>query len=146
MNEIIICDLDGTLALDQGRAQECLHSGKRDWDAYYDRCHEDLPNLKVIELLENFSEIASIWILSGRVQRTRSVTLEWLETHRVPFHQLIMRADGDRTDDYELKLRWAQEFGMTPASVWFILEDRTRVVEAWRAAGYTCLQVAAGEF
>jgi len=146
VNEIIIADLDGTIALDHGRAKTYLHSGERDWDAYFDHCHEDLPNSKIIDLLCEFSEICHIWIFSGRVQRTREVTGKWLEHHGVPYNNLLMRADGDRTQDFELKIRWAIEFGMTPEAVWFILEDRKRVVEAWRAAGYTCLQVAAGEF
>lgn len=143
-NRVIITDLDGTIALDAGRAKECLHSGKRDWDAYYDRCSEDKPNDHIIQLLNSFAN--DIWILSGRVNRTRNITEAWLTAYGLQYDHLVMRADEDRTDDYTLKLKWAQSFGFTPEKVWFILEDRDRVVEAWRAAGYTCLQVARGEF
>jgi len=144
-NQIIITDLDGTIALDTGRAQECLHSGKKDWDAYYDRCDEDKPNEKIISMLNSFRD-KYLWILSGRVNKTRSVTEAWLARHGLEFDHLVMRADGDHTDDHRLKLSWAQSFGFTPQRVWFILEDRDRMVQAWRDAGYTCLQVARGEF
>lgn len=145
-NEIVIADLDNTIAMDQGRAKECLHSGERNWDTYYDRCGEDKPNDKIIALLDELPAEVVIWILSGRIQRTREVTVNWLKTHGVRYDMLVMRADDDRMQDSELKLKWATEFGFTPESVWFILEDRDRVVEAWRAAGYLCLQVAKGDY
>lgn len=142
----IICDLDGTIALDTGRAQECLHSGKRDWDAYFARCHEDAPNQKLIQLLQNLSHEYFIWIISGRVARTRDVTLRWLLDHNVPFSGLEMRPDDNRVDDHILKPQVAEQLQLTPTNVLVVFEDRDRVVKAWRDLGFTCFQVAPGTF
>ena len=40
--------------------------------------------------------------------------------------------------------KFLKQYDMPP--VHFILEDRTSVVQAWRKLGYTCLQVAEGDF
>lgn len=146
MNEHIICDLDGTIALDTGRALECLHSGKRDWDAYYARCHEDVPNHKLIDVLQRLSEGCSIWILSGRREDTREVTKKWLHDYEVPYDGLTMRPTGNFVDDHLLKPQWAEEMMLTPDRVLCIFEDRQRMVDRWRQLGYSCFQVAPGNF
>jgi hypothetical protein len=57
----------------------------------------------------------------------------------------MLRGIEDRTQDDVLKLRWVEELGIK-AKVLCIFEDRQRVVDAWRRAGYTCFQVAPGNF
>lgn len=146
MKDHIICDLDGTIALDTGRAQECLHSGKRNWDAYYARCHEDAPNTNLIELLDSLADLYSIWIISGRREDTRAVTLEWLRKYSVPFTGLEMRPVGNFVDDHILKPEMARELELTPENVLCIFEDRDRVVKVWRELGFSCFQVAQGTF
>lgn len=166
--DTIICDLDGTIALDNGRAQLFLHpphkpncaslendrigfpcdcGWKRDWDGYYNACDQDRPNWPVINLLRFYWEDGyNIRILTGRRESTRDVTVRWLANHAVPHHTLIMRKDGDYTDDNVLKPTVAQRYGWTPDIVEVVLEDRSRVVTAWRELGYTCFQVAPGTF
>lgn len=164
--DTIICDLDGTIALDNGRAQLFLHSPhaadcptakqsaapcncgwKRDWDGYYQACDQDQCNDPVANLLRFYWEEGyNIRILTGRRESTRDVTVRWLARHAVPHHTLIMRQDGNYTDDNILKPTWAQQYGWTPEVVEVVLEDRSRVVTAWRELGYTCFQVAPGTF
>jgi hypothetical protein len=86
-----------------------------------------------------------IIILSGRVDRVKAKTERWLEENKVPFTALVMRSTKDRTQDDELKLKWIKAMGISER-IWMVLEDRSRVVKAWREAGFTCLQVAPGEF
>lgn len=142
----IICDLDGTLALDEGRAEKYLRRGFKDWDGYFAACVDDEPNWDVIHILGELIGRNHIWILSGRSESVREQTEQWLDKHRVDYDQLIMREVNDRTQDNELKLQWARTRDLTPDRVWFILEDRQRMVDAWRAEGYTTLQVAPGAF
>lgn len=144
----IICDLDGTIALDHKR-NHFLHpvdGGKRDWDAYFDACHTDKPNRAVIEILHKFFLYNTIYILSGRSHIVLEKTLTWLVDHNVPYHRLQMRAIDDRTDDHILKIGWAKLFDLTPDNTLFVMEDRQRVVDAWRAQKFTVLQVASGNF
>lgn len=142
---VVICDLDGTIALDEERADKCLRQGKKDWDAYYDLCHTDKPCAAVITILRQFAYDHDIYILSGRIYRTLEATTTWLWEHGVPYNYLQLRGTDDRTQDTELKLRWAKELGLQERTL-FVLEDRARMVKAWRDAGYTVLQVAEGNF
>lgn len=146
----IICDLDGTLALD-GHRHHYLHppvdSGKaRDWNSYFAACDKDKPNWPVIRILQAFQHDYTIYILSGRIHGMLEKTLVWLNEHGVPFHRLQMRGNEDRTDDHHLKVEWAKTFDLTPQNTLFVLEDRKRVVDMWRGLGFTCLAVAEGNF
>lgn len=147
MNGVIVVDLDGTLALDDGRAEKYLRRGKKDWDGYYDACAEDLPNERIIELVNALYTAGNydVWILSGRIERTREVTEHWLYKNRVSYDNLIMRGTDDRTQDTALKLQWVEQYRLKER-IRFVIEDRQRMVDAWRAAGYTTLQVASGNF
>lgn len=154
--DTIICDLDGTIALDHGRAKKYLHQEgctgpgckcKRDWDGYFGACADDEPNWAVIDLLRLFFEDGyNIRLLSGRSASIQGATEAWLRQHAVPYHTLILRPIDDRTDDHILKIVLAFTQGWHPENVLFILEDRQRVVNSWRDAGYTCFQVAPGNF
>lgn len=145
--DTIIVDLDGTLALDNHRNHH-LHgpNGKRDWDTYFSLCHLDAPNIPVIELCRTlFRAEFNIQILTGRNETTGVKTAQWLVDHGVPHHGIRMRGAGDRTDDHSLKIGWGNDLG-GPDRVLFCVEDRKRVVRAWRLAGYTVLQCAEGDF
>lgn len=163
----IICDLDGTIALDHKRSHH-LHNkscptqaaanGKhygcsceskdRNWDEYFDACDTDTPcdaTISTIELFWGFGY--PVYILSGRSMSAHKKTIQWLRDYSVQYSYLQMRSENDRTDDHVLKLHWAKDvFGLTPDNVLFVLEDRQRVVDMWRANGYRCFQVAAGNF
>lgn len=166
MRTNIICDLDGTIALDTSRAHhlhktdcakklapdnhkiECVcKTTDRDWISYFAACDTDEPNDAVIKLLRALeSANHTIYILSGRSMSAHEETLEWLDMHEVPYNCLQLRALHDRTDDNLLKLRWAKELNLTPKNTLFVLEDRQRVVDMWRANSYRCFQVAPGAF
>lgn len=168
--DTIICDLDGTISLDVHRAHHlhpphkegcaatpentikgfdplCICGWKRDWTTYFDLCGTDEPNWPVIDLLRLLWEDGyNIRILSGRSASVQDVTEKWLRQHAVPYHTLRLREVGNRVDDHLLKIQWANEMGYFPSNVLTVFEDRSRVVEAWRMAGYSCFQVARGLF
>lgn len=157
--DTIICDLDGTIALDHKRTHflhphphvgsicDCVRKGGRDWDSYFFACGDDEPCWPVIDLLRLFFEDGyNIRLLSGRAARVQAITEKWLRQNAVPYHTLMLRPDNNRVDDHELKLELAHRQGWLPTNTLFVLEDRQRVVDAWRRAGYTCFQVASGNF
>lgn len=166
----VICDLDGTIALDVHRAHHlhpphkthcaanpintmagydpiCSCGWKRDWATYFSLCGGDEPNWPVIDMLRLLWEDGyDIHILSGRSASTKDVTEKWLREHAVPYHTLRLREVDNRRDDTLIKLEWATEGGLSPSNVFVVFEDRQRVVDAWRLAGYSCFQVAPGKF
>lgn len=163
--KIVVFDLDGTLADDRGRNHylhprhksecgapnivtrfPCASCGvQRDWDGYFAEAGNDIPKSKVIQICNDLARWHKIYILSGRSETTREVTRRWLNQNNVYYDKLVMRGKDDRTDDHILKLKWVEEMKISQDII-CIFEDRQRVVDAWRAAGYTCFQVAPGNF
>ena len=142
---IVICDLDGTLALDEHRSHH-LKENPRNWDKYFAACEGDSVNHPVAQLVRILHLAGKeIYIFTGRIDSYRSQTALWLENHNIPFRVLRMRPAALRTDDYLLKVQWVEEMDIAD-KIWMVLEDRKRVVDAWRSAGYTCLQVRPGDF
>lgn len=118
----------------------------RNWNRYFDAAADDTPHRHVVDLLRNLQTHYKISILSGRSMSTIKITMAWLKKHQVPYHHLQMRPVENREQDDTLKIKWARELNLTPANVAFVLEDRQRVVAAWRRAGFNCFQVASGDF
>lgn len=132
----IICDLDGTLA---------LFAGKR---SPYDtgKCLEDTLNEPVAEIVRTMASKHQLIYVSGREEKFRAVTMQWLKQHVLPFGPLLMRSTGDYRKDFVVKLELFDTFIRDAYCVDFVLDDRDAVVQMWRKLGLTCLQVANGNF
>lgn len=148
VDEIVIFDLDGTLALIEHR-RHLISGENKNWDLFYERCIDDEPNKSIIDLCNMyFNDGKSIFILSGRMVTVRKQTLEWLDKHGVLFDSLYMRPKGDFTPDEELKEHWYEIIRARHPNTLIktAVDDRNKVVKMWRAKGLTCLQVAEGNF
>lgn len=148
--KVVIFDLDGTLANIDHRLH-FVTGPKKDWDAFYKTCVADSPNWNNLQVLHALASVGyRIVILTGRSDEVRNETIEWLNNYGVTFHGLYMRPDKDYTQDHDLKLRMMadaqQEMGFTKEEVLCIFDDRQKVVDMWRKNGYTCYQVAKGDF
>ena len=163
----IIFDLDGTLALiDKRRAISTKPNGKLDWDIFFDpkNISLDEPNTPVIKTAQLFhAQGFRIVIFSGRSDRTKDVTIDWLNEHNVPFDLLVMRpdkfkdkswpvADGNPATpamrfmpDEKLKKAMLDTF-VNKDNVFCIFDDRKKVVDMWRQEGLTCFEVEEGNF
>jgi predicted kinase len=135
--EAVLVDIDGTVALMQGRSP-------------YDmtRVDQDRPNLAVITAVRAMHAFGHhIVFCSGRTDDGREMTERWLAEHvRVPYEALFMRETGDVRKDSvvkaeiferEIRHRWA---------ITGVFDDRAQVVRMWRALGLTVFQVAEGNF
>ena len=151
MKNTIIFDLDGTLALiDKRREVSTKPNGKLDWGKFFNSTNIKLdePNLPVIKMAQLFSEQGfNIVILSGRSNKTETVTRSWLSKNKVPFNKLIMRdSETDHfTPDWVLKKNMLDE-NLDINDVFLVVDDRDRVVKLWRSLGLTTFQVAEGNF
>jgi len=150
MGKVVVFDLDGTIALCDHRLH-FISGEKRDWDSFYKACVSDEPNWPVIHTLRSMSTVGyKILILSGRSDEVRDDTLQWLNHYGVICDGLYMRQDKDYTPDDQLKekmmLDAQAEMGFKKEDVLCIYDDRQKVVDMWRRNGYTCFQVAAGDF
>lgn len=139
-----IFDIDGTLS----NAEHRIHHIKqepRDWRAFFAEVGGDTPHTHIVELCKTLGQHADIVFVSGRSDECRQQTIEWLTRHGLN-GALYMRAAGDHTDDQHLKPRLLKEVLEDGYDPIMAFDDRNRVVEAWRAAGVPCAQVAPGDF
>ena len=147
---IVIADLDGTIALCDHR-RHFVAGPKKDWDAFFKACINDVPNVPVIRTLTAlWNRYYKIIIVSGRSATVRDITEFWLKQNDVPYHCLYMRPTNDYTPDHELKFKMLQgikkDLGFMDENILCFFDDRQKVVDMWRAHGFTCFQVAAGDF
>lgn len=151
----IVMDLDGTLC---DSAHRDHHARNSEWDQFHSLLTEDRPHqdvLEFIDLLHNAPDDVELIGCTGRNERYRVATEKWLMEHGALLDCVLMRPDYDFRPDHELKIEMLSEWheqtsGDDPWSVqervMFILEDREKVVEAWRGAGFNCWQVRPGNF
>lgn len=148
-NKIVICDLDGTLADITHRIHyiDGKNSRKKDYDAFYKSCPNDVPKQNIIALVRALHKDHRIYIVSGRSDSVYKETVEWLVAHDIPFDRLLMRKSGDYTPDNVLKQHWLKVGDLgKPSDILFAIDDRWRIVDMWRKQGITCLQVDYGNF
>lgn len=129
----IICDLDGTLA---------LHNGRSPYDT--EDCDTDLLNETVFNILMKCA--VRILFVTGREEKWREKTTAWLKLNFGGFNELWMRPTGDFREDSLIKQEIYDAHIRGHYNVDFVLDDRNRVVDMWRRNGLTCLQVADGDF
>lgn len=145
--DTILVDLDGTLA-DIRHRLPLIQRDVPDWDAFYAACFNDKPKQWCVELI--FAMIAAgfnVKIVSARSKTVEATTVAWLrektdlgellDSGKLTLN-MIRQSNKDYTPDQDLKRKWLYSFGKE--KVLFVVDDRQRVVDMWRAEGLTCLQ------
>ncbi len=142
-----IFDIDGTVA-DCSHRLHHIQKEPRDWDAFYGACAGDAPIKYLLRIADRLAHFEPVIFVSGRREECRDATEAWLQQYL--FHawptKVYLRPIDDHSDDDALKielLKLVRADGFEPIMAF---EDRKRVVDAWRAAGIPCAQVAPGDF
>jgi predicted kinase len=137
LSPAIICDLDGTLA---------IMNGRNPFNAT--TCEDDLLNKPIAEIIKTYhNKGTSIILLSGRTDNYKEQTERWLAKYDIPYHQLLMRRKGDSRKDSVVKKEIVQSEIQDKYFIRFVLDDRNQVVDMWRKElGFACLQVNYGDF
>lgn len=132
----IICDIDGTIADKKDRSPY-------DWDLV----GKDTPKKIIIDIINNYKrQGVDIIIISGRDECCRQLTQDWLKRNQVEYNKLFMRPNENYEKDEILKQQIYERSIKKHYEVFFVLDDRNKVVKMWRNLGLTCLQVAEGNF
>lgn len=132
---LAVFDLDGTLA-DVRHRLHFLDRKPRDWESFFTAAPADPPLPEGIELVRaSAAQGHEVVYLTGRPERCRQDTLDWLARQDLPAGRLLMREGSDRrpaaTTKPEIMRRLAGD-----RSVALIADDDRLVCEAFRAAGY----------
>jgi predicted kinase len=133
----ILCDLDGTLAILNARSP---------YDA--ERCETDLLNKPIADIVQTYHQLdTKVIFMSGREEKARKQTVNWLECNNIMYDALYMRATGDLRKDSIVKRELYEKHVKDNYYVKFVLDDRNQVVDLWRLdLGLPCLQVNYGDF
>ncbi len=145
MNDlVVIFDIDGTLALRNGRG------------VYeFEKADSDTVNFKVAHLLYMLyrNGVKPIFV-TGRTDNYRTITEEWIKSKIFDADEvcwfeeltLFMRNYGDPRSDYVVKEEIYNKYIKNNYRVWLVVDDRDSVVGMWRKLGLECWQVAEGDF
>ena len=133
----VICDLDGTLSLLNGR------------DPYNAAtCDNDLLNEPVAAALKMAKQQGyQVILLSGREDKFREPTVRFLNKHQIGYDLLLMRTSNDFRKDNIIKRELFEGEIQGKYFVEFLLDDRNQVVDMWRKDLHLpCFQVNYGDF
>jgi FMN phosphatase YigB (HAD superfamily) len=150
----VIFDLDGTLADSHHRLMPkewwttCTDAERTWWNA---RGASDIVIQPVADLFQAMGHAGYYRIiLTARDQASREPTKDWLRRHHLLPEYLLLRPDSWKQQsgsrDPEMKREVYLERIQPFYDVAFVVEDRTCVVEMWRALGLTCLQNVKGDY
>lgn len=147
-----VFDLDGTLA-DLSHRLHHIQGDKKDWRAFFAAVAGDEPIAPMVELFRTIRHSSEhsyvgtpVVIVSGRSDECRDQTEAWLDRHELYASALYMRRAGDHRPDDIVKKELLQQMLAEGYRPILFIDDRKRVVDMWRAEGFTCLQCAPGDF
>lgn len=124
----VICDIDGTIAEMNGRSPY-------DWS----RVDEDLCRHRVLSVVLSFVEDRGqkLVFVTGRDERCREKTKEWLNRFLGEFYELHMRPAEDTRRDSIVKREIYENHIKDRYNVNAIFDDRPQVIrECWQALGF----------
>ena len=169
MEEIIICDIDGTIANIDHRRPHVIGK-KKDFKTFYAKQSEDTLIETTVVVLEALTirDGYKLLFVSGRPEKYRKVTEDWLRDKLISFEKkeivehrgeklqgrrlflrpigLLMRPDDDNRSDAIVKEEIYLNQIKPRYKVFMVFDDRNKVVDMWRKHGLVCHQVADGNF
>lgn len=149
MKTYAVFDIDGTIADCNHRLS---HAQMKEWDTFHSKAAEDAVVKDIADLMIHAASFYDIILLTGRNERYRKLTEEWLDSTNLNYyvHKILMRPDDDWSHDYEMKITLLEkELGSKEAvlqKVAFVIDDRDSVVEGLRNYGLTVLQCSQGGY
>lgn len=149
MSEFVIFDIDGTISEVSHRVH---HAQAGQWDEFHSLAGEDRIIVKVADLLRLLAKTHKIILLTGRSENYRGATEKWLREAALDFSytKLLMRPEFNRQKDIDMKIFLLEDFFGCKENVldkvWFVVDDREKVVEGFRNYGLTVLQPAPSSY
>ena len=133
---LVIFDLDGTL-IDVTKVRHHVEGKKKNFDLFHKASMECPPYEKVLNLnktLQNFSDI-HIAILTGREEKYRSLSEQWLDIYSISYSTLLMRQNNDFRTNIEVK-REIYENLKSKFVPYLAIDDTSQLRDLWRNVGF----------
>lgn len=131
---VAVFDLDNTLA-DTAHRQRFLERKPRDWDAFFAAAPDDPPIAEGIALVLESAKECEVVYLTGRPERCRRDTLDWLAAQGLPEGRVHMRRNDDRRPARRTKLEILSRLART-RDIRMLVDDDELVCEDAERAGF----------
>ncbi|MFI5683470.1 hypothetical protein [Streptomyces sp. NPDC051636] len=135
---LAVFDLDNTLA-DTAHRQRFLEVRPRDWDAFFAAAPADPPLAEGVALARSSAEECEVVYLTGRPERCRRDTLDWLAAHGLPEGRVHMRRNADRRPARHTKLEILRRLARD-REVRVLVDDDELVCDDAERAGFTVVR------
>ncbi|MGI5430174.1 LNS2 domain-containing protein [Streptomyces sp. CA-179760] len=135
---LAVFDLDNTLA-DTAHRQRFLERRPRDWDGFFAAAPQDPPLSEGIAMVRENARECEIVYLTGRPERCRRDTLDWLAAQGLPEGRVHMRPNADRRPARVTKLEILRRLART-REIRALVDDDELVCEDARRAGFTVVR------
>ncbi|MER5916043.1 hypothetical protein ABT124_37930 [Streptomyces sp. NPDC001982] len=135
---VVVFDLDNTLA-DTAHRQRFLERKPRDWDGFFAAAPQDPPLAEGVALAKESARECEVVYLTGRPERCRRDTLDWLAAQRLPHGSVFMRRDADRRPARHSKLETLRRLARD-REVRLLVDDDELVCDVAERAGFTVLR------
>lgn len=135
---LAVFDLDNTLA-DTAHRQRFLERAPRDWDGFFAAAPDDPPIPEGVALVLKSAEECEVVYLTGRPERCRRDTLDWLAAQGLPEGRVFMRRNDDRRPARRTKLEILRRLDRT-RDIRVFVDDDELVCEDAERAGFTVVR------
>ena len=133
-----VFDIDGVLA-DVGHRVHFLEQRIQDWRSFFAEAVHDPPLVEGVALAQEAAKECELLYLTGRPERCREDTLQWLKDNDLPPGDLHMRPDRDHRPARRLKPKVLREVAVG-RTVAIVVDDDLEVCDAYEASGWTVLR------
>lgn len=136
----VIFDVDGTLANVDPFLYH-IRGGKKDYDAFHEASIDALPNVSVLEMLNNAAADGhAIVIVTARREHWRPHTSMWMAKNNIRSHAMFMRGNDDYRPDYEIKKDILDRI-LSTWNVVHAVDDNPAVIKLWEEHGITTTKI-----
>ncbi|MFD9000189.1 hypothetical protein ACFV0T_04255 [Streptomyces sp. NPDC059582] len=135
---LAVFDLDNTLASTAHR-QRFLERSPRDWEAFFAAAPQDPPIAEGVALAVASARECEVVYLTGRPERCRPDTLDWLAAQGLPEGRVYMRRNDDRRPARRTKLEILRRLART-REVSVLVDDDELVCDDAERAGFTVVR------
>jgi phosphoglycolate phosphatase-like HAD superfamily hydrolase len=132
-----VVDIDGVLA-DVRHRLRFVAQRPKDWEAFFARAAQDTVLPEGEHTVRKLAEVYDIVYLSGRPERLRRVTEDWLHDHDLPAGPVHLRPPDDYRPSRYYKVDMLRRLARDRTVV-VLVDDDPRVLQEARGAGFDVL-------
>ncbi|MER6568574.1 hypothetical protein ABT288_20950 [Streptomyces sp. NPDC001093] len=135
---LAVFDLDNTLA-DTAHRQHFLEARPKNWAAFFAAAPADPPLAEGIALAVDSARECEVLYLTGRPERWRRDTLDWLAAQGLPEGRVYMRSNADRRPARFTKLEILRRLAQD-REIRVLVDDDEMVCDDAERAGFTVVR------